>query len=106
VSTLAACVDRQTPTIADPQFRQWTRDAVRRFCIFAGGETDVLSEDGSVAEADRKRILQSHPEVVSDICSAPITFGRRNPATREKIRKVEQEHREVCRVFLERLRKP
>jgi hypothetical protein len=80
---------------------------VRTFCAFAAGERDVLAQNGSVPKADEKRILRSHPEVVSSICAAGIGF-RRLPTDaetlRQRIRIMEAEHRKVCGLFLQRLR--
>jgi hypothetical protein len=107
LAAIEACVERHTPAIRDPLFRRRTHHYVRTFCAFAAGERDVLAQNGSVPKADEKRILRSHPEVVSSICAAGIGF-RRLPTDaetlRQRIRIMEAEHRKVCGLFLQRLR--
>lgn len=107
VAAIEACVDQQTPAIDNPDFRRLTRLAVGQFCLFAAGETGVLGKDGSVSDADRRRILRSHPKVVSDICSAPIVNRRPPPTNPETLRQSDNrqdaEHKKICAVFLRHL---
>lgn len=106
VGAIERCVDRQTPAIRDPFFRHRARHDVRTFCAFAAGETGVLSQNGSVSEADEKRILKSHPEVVSDICALAIVFHKlpTDPKVlRQKERAIEAEEKRVCAIFLRHL---
>jgi hypothetical protein len=67
----------------------------------------VLGQNGSVSEADEKRILKSHPEVVSDICARAIVFHKlpTDPKVlRQKERAIEAEEKKVCAIFLRHLR--
>jgi hypothetical protein len=80
---------------------------VRTFCAFAAGEREVLAQNGSVPKAEERRILRSHPEVVSSICAAGIGFRRlpSDPETlRQRVRIMGAEHRKICGLFLQRLR--
>jgi hypothetical protein len=93
--------------LARPGVDQRARQCVRTFCAFPAGESDVLSQDGSVSKADEKRILQLHPVVVSNICALSVGFRKppSDPQTlRQETRAIEAGEKNVCAVFLRRLR--